>query len=241
MTWEEFESYYASISADVDFDDYFELMMRNAWHISGGEGWCANTSNKRVLVTHADGSQTVEEIKHDLGLKAGDKAGIMARLAAQGVDVSGATVNGRGNTDGAKDRQDRQLLELQQRAAEMGLGEGGASARSRASGSGAPPKALSLAAALAQSAGSGGGGSGSGPVVSSSSSSSRAGPAGGYSGAARSVAPAPAPARPYQAPPAVRAALSVMSGGSGANGSQAPSRGGPAGPGRPRSLADHLG
>jgi hypothetical protein len=44
-------------------------MMRNAWHISGGEGWCANTSNRRVLVTHNDGSQSVEEIKNDLGVK----------------------------------------------------------------------------------------------------------------------------------------------------------------------------
>ena len=25
-------------------DDYFELMIRNAWHLSGGEGWCENTS-----------------------------------------------------------------------------------------------------------------------------------------------------------------------------------------------------
>ena len=35
--------------------------------ISGGEGWCGNTTNKRVLVTHPDGSQTVEEIQDDPG------------------------------------------------------------------------------------------------------------------------------------------------------------------------------
>lgn len=29
-------------------------------HISGGEGWSANTTCKRVLVLHADGSQTVQ-------------------------------------------------------------------------------------------------------------------------------------------------------------------------------------
>ena len=63
VTWEEFLDYYKDISVGIDRDDYFELMMRNAWHISGGEGWCANSSNKRVLVTHADGSQTVEEVK----------------------------------------------------------------------------------------------------------------------------------------------------------------------------------
>lgn len=38
-------------------------MIRNAWHISGGEGWCENTTCRRVLVTHKDGTQTVEEIK----------------------------------------------------------------------------------------------------------------------------------------------------------------------------------
>ncbi len=45
------------MSASVDDDDYFELVIRNAWHISGGEGWCANTTCKRVLVLHEDGSQ----------------------------------------------------------------------------------------------------------------------------------------------------------------------------------------
>lgn len=63
MTIEEFIKYYGSVSASIDNDDYFELMMRNAWRISGGEGWCANTTCRRVLVTHADGHQSVQEIK----------------------------------------------------------------------------------------------------------------------------------------------------------------------------------
>lgn len=49
------------ISANIDEgpagDDYFELMLRNVWHISGGEGWCANTTCKRVLVVGEDDSQ----------------------------------------------------------------------------------------------------------------------------------------------------------------------------------------
>ncbi|KAJ1405514.1 hypothetical protein B484DRAFT_314002, partial [Ochromonadaceae sp. CCMP2298] len=72
ITPDEFEQYYANLSCSIDSDDYFELMMRNAWHISGGEGWCGNSTNRRVLVTHADGRQTVEEIQKDLGLKADD-------------------------------------------------------------------------------------------------------------------------------------------------------------------------
>lgn len=42
VTAQEFINYYHNISASIDDDDYWELMIRNAWHISGGEGWCAN-------------------------------------------------------------------------------------------------------------------------------------------------------------------------------------------------------
>ena len=73
--------------------------MRNAWHISGGEGWCANSSCRRVLVTHNDGHQTVEEIKNDLGVNANDKAALLANLANQGInDVQ--SIDTKGSTDG---------------------------------------------------------------------------------------------------------------------------------------------
>jgi Ca2+-binding EF-hand superfamily protein len=88
VTRDEFENYYANVSASIDDDQYFELMIRNAWHISGGEGQAANSANRRVLVIKSDGSQYVEEIKNDLGLKRGDTAGMMARLNAQGVEGS---------------------------------------------------------------------------------------------------------------------------------------------------------
>lgn len=66
VTIEEFEDYYKDISASIDEDDYFELMIRNAWHIDGGEGWCENTSIKRVLKTNADGSQEVVKVENDM-------------------------------------------------------------------------------------------------------------------------------------------------------------------------------
>jgi Ca2+-binding EF-hand superfamily protein len=91
----EFIKYYENVSSSIDDDDYFELMIRNAWHISGGEGWCANSSCRRVLVTHTDGRQTVEEIKNDIGIKETDIAAMTANLAAQGItDVASIELKG---------------------------------------------------------------------------------------------------------------------------------------------------
>jgi hypothetical protein len=61
-------------------------MIRNAWHMSGGEGSAANSSNMRVLVTHKDGSQEVVEVKNDLGLRRNDMKKIEERLIQQGIN-----------------------------------------------------------------------------------------------------------------------------------------------------------
>jgi Ca2+-binding EF-hand superfamily protein len=85
VTLDEFTDYYRNISASIDNDDYFELMIRNAWHITGGKGWCENTANARVLVVHTDKSQEVVEIKHDLGLDLHDRKAVTKALEDQGV------------------------------------------------------------------------------------------------------------------------------------------------------------
>jgi len=84
ITEDEFIKYYKDLSASIDNDQYFELMIRNAWHISGGEGAAQNTSCRRVLVTYKDGHQTIEEIKNDLGIRADDKEKMKKALEAQG-------------------------------------------------------------------------------------------------------------------------------------------------------------
>ena len=84
ISWEEFLDYYQDISAGIELDDYFELMIRNCWHISGGEGVCANTANRRVLVTYKDGRQLIEELKNDLGIGPKDLDKMKAQLEKQG-------------------------------------------------------------------------------------------------------------------------------------------------------------
>ena len=81
VTFREFLDVYKDLSAEIDNDEYFMLMMRNVWHLSG-EG---NTTNRRVLVTFANGSQRIEELKEDLGSRATDTEKILAQLTRQGV------------------------------------------------------------------------------------------------------------------------------------------------------------
>ena len=80
ITREEFYDYYRNVGGAIDSDKYFELMIRNAWHISGGAGQSANTSCRRVLVIHRDGTQTIEEIENDLGVPKTDTAAMIRFL-----------------------------------------------------------------------------------------------------------------------------------------------------------------
>jgi calcyphosin len=59
VTISEFVNYYTNIGSCVDNDEYFEVMLRNAWHL-GGE---RQETSKRVLVTRKDGSQVQRIMK----------------------------------------------------------------------------------------------------------------------------------------------------------------------------------
>jgi Ca2+-binding EF-hand superfamily protein len=85
ITKAEFLEYYKNVSASTDDDDYFELMIRNAWHIAGGSGVCANTSNKRICVTFNDGSQKVICLEHDMGQDLRNHQVVQRLLDEQGV------------------------------------------------------------------------------------------------------------------------------------------------------------
>jgi calcyphosin len=85
VTWSEFLDYYKGISMSIADDQYFELMIRNSWHISGGSGAAENSSNRRVLVVHSDGEEEVVEIRNDMGLDIRDREDVIGRLQRQGV------------------------------------------------------------------------------------------------------------------------------------------------------------
>lgn len=92
LSWSDVTTLRRMISANIDGgehgDDYFELMMRNVWHVSGGEGWCANTTCKRVLVVFEDDRQQVVEVTDDFDVDTKDLAAVKAKLTEQGITVS---------------------------------------------------------------------------------------------------------------------------------------------------------
>ena len=94
VTKAEFINYYANLGASIDNDDYFELMIRNAWHLSGGKGASANSSNMRVLVTDSFGVERTVALQSDLGVSKTDIPTIYDRLRQQGeTDI--VAINGR--------------------------------------------------------------------------------------------------------------------------------------------------
>lgn len=86
ITFKEFCDYYQNISVTIDSDDYFELMVRNAWRIAGGSNPLSScTTTLRALVYYVDGTTGIVEVKNSLGLKRWDTRELERRLIRQGV------------------------------------------------------------------------------------------------------------------------------------------------------------
>ena len=42
VTWDEFQDYYRNVSCSIDNDEYFQLIIKNAWNLDNrtyGKGW----------------------------------------------------------------------------------------------------------------------------------------------------------------------------------------------------------
>uniref|UniRef100_A0A7S3NJF0 EF-hand domain-containing protein n=1 Tax=Aureoumbra lagunensis TaxID=44058 RepID=A0A7S3NJF0_9STRA len=94
VTKDEFIHYYENLSASIEDDAYFELILRNTWHLPRGNAQTANPSNTRVLVTHTNGTQSVECIEDDQGLDTSDSSHMIARLKRQGIDAVSVSLYG---------------------------------------------------------------------------------------------------------------------------------------------------
>ena len=81
----EFLLYYSDLSAAIKNDDAFEVMIRSAYHLSGGKDGAASTTNMRVLCIFDNGDKKFLTIEDDLGLDKTDHEELLRRVAAQGL------------------------------------------------------------------------------------------------------------------------------------------------------------
>ena len=81
----EFLLYYSDLSAAIKNDDAFEVMIRSAYHLSGGKDGAASTTNMRVLCIFENGDKKFLTIEDDLGLDKTDHEELLRRVAAQGL------------------------------------------------------------------------------------------------------------------------------------------------------------
>eukprot|EP01041_Mallomonas_annulata_P012818 gene12818-27028_t len=79
----DFCDYYCNISTSIQSDEYFELMIRNTWHMLNGLGWKEHIHNQRVIVTRVNGFQYVAEVKNETGIHIDDNDAVLARLHSQ--------------------------------------------------------------------------------------------------------------------------------------------------------------
>lgn len=79
VTKEEFEEYYNNISASIDNDQYFELMMNNAWKINDGDrtyqkGWANKDESPNKNPSQAYGNKGGAPVGTSAGQRPGGQA-----------------------------------------------------------------------------------------------------------------------------------------------------------------------
>lgn len=85
----EFLEYYKNVSASIDDDKYFKVMIENAWHMEGSD------TQERVYVLHTDGTEEIVTLKNAMGLDLSNQRVLMGLLQRQGVkDIKKATKQG---------------------------------------------------------------------------------------------------------------------------------------------------
>ena len=86
VTSREFLHYYENVSATIDDDDTFELVLQSVWQVPDSASGGPRHNQLRVLVTQADGSQSLEVLDNDVGLQLPrDNVEILRRLRAHGL------------------------------------------------------------------------------------------------------------------------------------------------------------
>ena len=87
ITRDEFQSYYHNISASIDNDKFFELMMRNAWHINGSGGGSGGTAINYASTARKPSISQYDTIdtKPPILSSGTDNASIVGRLRNQAL------------------------------------------------------------------------------------------------------------------------------------------------------------
>ena len=126
VTIDEFINYYSNISESIDNDDYFELMIRNVWHIEE-HGQMDNTftstgANNRIIKTKLDGTQYIvegEKMNNNNGLIDNDdvaeRVSIVARLRGDSNDPEVFQYSSRDSLPGAQDLSVHKIIQLNKR------------------------------------------------------------------------------------------------------------------------------
>jgi len=87
ITKNEFLNYYYNVSAAIDRDDYFEILLRNSWHFSGLESWNSSSANPRTrqIATRVDGTDYIEDGPRSLEHLVNDRKGPNYSTSSSGV------------------------------------------------------------------------------------------------------------------------------------------------------------